>query len=253
MMTLHIDRKITLSTMSPSARLDELLGHEQKRKAPGWIGDAIYGVNDGLGAIFGIIAGVAGYTPNSHTILVSGFFGALASTLSMGAGAWLATKSENELMEKAIHEAEQNIRQHRDKEIEILSLIYETKGFTAAEANEIAHRIAEDDELFVKTMAQEKHGIHEASRGNVWGSAISGAISTFIGGIVPLIPFFFMRGIGAVIAAAIVSLLAHFVVGALKSLVTVRSWWSSGIEMTLAGVIVGVISYLLGVFGSHIL
>ena len=27
-----------------------------------WIGDAIYGVNDGLGAVFGVISGMAGAT-----------------------------------------------------------------------------------------------------------------------------------------------------------------------------------------------
>ena len=46
-------------------------------------------------------------------------------------------------------------------------------------------------------------------------------------------------GTAAIVAAAIVSLAAHFMVGAAKSLVTLRSWWSAGLEMTLAGVIVG--------------
>ena len=32
------------------------------RQAAGWIGDAIYGINDGLGAIFGIVSGVSGAT-----------------------------------------------------------------------------------------------------------------------------------------------------------------------------------------------
>jgi hypothetical protein len=36
-----------------------------------------------------------------------------------------------------------------------------------------------------------------------------------------------MQRAEAVIAAAIVSLAAHFAVGAAKSLITVRSWWSS--------------------------
>ncbi|WP_062310571.1 VIT1/CCC1 transporter family protein [Alicyclobacillus sendaiensis] len=241
-----------MSTLSPSAKLDELMGREQ-RKTPSWIGDAIYGVNDGLGAIFGIIAGVAGYTDNNQTILISGFFGALASTLSMAAGAWLATRSENELLDKAFHEAQRDIEQNREREIQILSLIYETRGFEPHEARDIAERIARDDDLFLRTMAQEKHGIHEASRGNPWAAALSGGLSTFIGGVVPLIPFFFMHGLAAVIAAAAVSLAAHFVVGALKSLVTVRSWWSSGIEMTIAGIIVGIVSYLLGLVGSHVL
>ena len=49
-----------------------------------------------------------------------------------------------------------------------------------------------------------------------------------------------------VITAAIVSLVAHFLVGAAKSLFTLRKWWSAGLEMTLAGVIVGGITYGIG-------
>ena len=49
------------------------------------------------------------------------------------------------------------------------------------------------------------------------------------------------------ITAAVVSLVAHFLVGAAKSLVTLRKWWSAGLEMTLAGVIVGGATYLAGI------
>ncbi|MFD1676803.1 VIT1/CCC1 transporter family protein [Alicyclobacillus fodiniaquatilis] len=241
-----------MATLSASKRLDEVLGKDHKHNVSDWIGDAIYGVNDGLGAIFGIIAGVAGYTSNSHTILISGLFGALASTLSMGAGAWLATKSENELMDTTISRARRSIETQRERELEILSLIYQVKGFNEKDAQYIAKTIAKDEKMFLQTVAQEKHGLHESAKGNPWSSATSGSISTLIGAIVPLIPFFFIGGRVALILAAIISILAHFVVGALKSLVTVRSWWSSGLEMTIAGIIVGVVSYALGLLGNVI-
>jgi vacuolar iron transporter family protein len=65
--------------------------------------------------------------------------------------------------------------------------------------------------------------------------------------LIPIIPFFFMAGIPAVIVAAIVSLIAHFAVGAAKSLITIRSCWSSGLEMTLVGAVEGVVTYIIGV------
>jgi VIT1/CCC1 family predicted Fe2+/Mn2+ transporter len=55
-----------------------------------------------------------------------------------------------------------------------------------------------------------------------------------------------MTGIEAVIAAAVISLIAHFAVGAAKSLITVRSWWSSGFEMTAIGAIEGAVTYGIG-------
>jgi vacuolar iron transporter family protein len=62
-----------------------------------------------------------------------------------------------------------------------------------------------------------------------------------------VIPFFFMQGLPAVITAGIVSLAAHFAVGAAKSLITVRSWWSSGLEMTVVGAIEGAVTYGIGI------
>ena len=45
---------------------------------------------------------------------------------------------------------------------------------------------------------------------------------------------------------AIVSIVAHFGVGASKSLVTLRSWWRSGAEMTGVALMVAGVAYGLG-------
>jgi VIT1/CCC1 family predicted Fe2+/Mn2+ transporter len=77
-------------------------------------------------------------------------------------------------------------------------------------------------------------------------AAAAAGISTGLGAIVPVIPFIFTTGTVAIVIAAVISLVAHFLVGAAKSLVTLRSWWSAGLEMTLAGVIVGGATYIVG-------
>jgi len=69
---------------------------------------------------------------------------------------------------------------------------------------------------------------------------------------VPIIPFFFLHGLPAVIAAAVISLVAHFAVGAAKTLITVRSWWSSGLEMTAIGAVEGVVTYAIGLGLGHL-
>jgi len=60
-----------------------------------------------------------------------------------------------------------------------------------------------------------------------------------------------MAGLPAVITSFVVSIVAHFAVGAIKSLITIRSWWASGFEMTLVGVIEAAVTYGLGLgFGA---
>jgi VIT1/CCC1 family predicted Fe2+/Mn2+ transporter len=55
-----------------------------------------------------------------------------------------------------------------------------------------------------------------------------------------------LGGTQGVLVAAVVSLVAHFLVGAAKSLFTLRTWWAAGLEMTLAGVLVGGATYAAG-------
>src|SRR6202042_802071 len=101
-------------------------------------------------------------------------------------------------------------------------------------------------------LSTERLGHTEEALSNPLISASSGALSTAVGAIIPVIPFFFMSGLNAVIAAAIVSLAAHFAVGAAKSLITVRSWWSSGFEMTIVGAVEGAVTYGIGILLGHL-
>ncbi|HEY6226382.1 MAG TPA: ferritin family protein, partial [Verrucomicrobiae bacterium] len=57
---------------SPRTALDAILKRERWHGRGGsWVADAIYGANDGLGAVFGIVSGVAGATNNQqHFILI---------------------------------------------------------------------------------------------------------------------------------------------------------------------------------------
>ena len=71
-------------------------------------------------------------------------------------------------------------------------------------------------------------------------------VSTGLGAFIPIIPFFFLSGYPAVILAGLISLIAHFLVGAAKTFVTGRSWLASGLEMTIVGIITGVVTYLVG-------
>ena len=240
----------TARKVDPKAVLSEMLAKRDKgRKQPGaWIGDAIYGVNDGLGAIFGIVSGVAGATAGqSRYVLLAGLSGMIASALSMGSGAYLAAKSEREIYEAEVAREREAIRMNPAEARELLALYYQVKGLPEEDAFHVADHIASDPEQMVRAMVQERLGSSEDALSNPLVSAISGALSTAVGAIIPVIPFFFMTGIDAVIAAAIVSLLAHFAVGAAKSLITVRSWWSSGLEMTVVGAIEGAVTYGIGI------
>ena len=234
----------------PKSVIAELLAKRSNsgKQAAGWIGDAIYGVNDGLGAIFGIVSGVSGATlGNSRYVLLAGIAGMVASALSMGSGAYLAAKSEREIYEAELVREREAIQMNGLEARELLSLYYQVKGLPLADADHVVEHIAEDPEQLLRALAAERLNSTEEALSNPMTSAFTGALSTAVGAFVPIIPFFFLSGYPAVIVSAIISLAAHFAVGAAKSLITVRSWWGSGFEMTAVGAVEGIVTYVIGI------
>jgi predicted membrane protein (TIGR00267 family) len=200
-----------------------------------------------LGAAFGVVSGVAGATAaNGEFVLLSGFAVAIASALSMGSGAYLATKSERELYEAEVERERHEIEENPKEEIEELELFYQLKGFTAGEAKAMAQRLAEKPDQLLKVLAHEELGLSEQTFPHEWRAAVSATISTAIGAAVPVLPFLFATGMTALIISLIVSTIAHFLVGASKVLVTGRSWLKSGTEMTLVGLGEAAVTYALG-------
>ncbi len=253
------DHAVVLRTLAggniptPRSTLDSILGRERWHvRGSGWIGDAIYGVNDGLGAVFGIVSGMAGYTGGSEVVLAAGLAGMLASALSMGAGAYLSSKSQREVYESEIAREQAEIDEDPHEELVELELFYQLKGFSPEEAQAMAARLQKEPKQFLRTLVHEELGLNEETFPNPWRSTVSASLSTAIGGFIPIIPFFFTVGMPAVIASFVISTIAHFVVGASKSFVTTRSWWASGAEMTVVGVIEAAVTYGLGLaFARH--
>ncbi len=236
-----------LAVPGAQARLNRILGRERwHTTGGGWISGAIYGANDGLAAVFGIVAGVSGATGGSSSVLTAGLAGAIASALSMATGAFLAERSEAEVHAANIERERQEVAEHPEEEKEELSLFYQLKGIDEQTANELAERMSEHPDAMLRALSAEEFGASDTGQGDAAQAALAAGVSTGLGAIVPVIPFMITTGTAAIVAAAIVSLFAHFLVGAAKSLVTLRSWWSAGLEMTLAGVIVGGATYLVG-------
>ena len=236
-----------ITPAGPAARLSRITGRERgHRGGTGWIPGAIYGANDGLAAVFGIVAGVSGATGGSSTVLTAGLFGAIASALSMATGAFLAERSTTEVAAANLAREREEVLAHPAEEKEELAIFYQLKGLTVAEAKAVVERIAEDPEQLFRAIAVEEFGSADANSGDPVQASLAAGISTAFGAIIPVIPFFFITGYAGIAIAAGVSLLAHFAVGAAKSVFTLRSAWSAGLEMTLAGILVGGATFLLG-------
>jgi vacuolar iron transporter family protein len=240
-----------LAQLSPTqqrakTRLEKITGRETwHNTGGGWVSGAIYGANDGLASVFGLVAGVAGATNGSSIVLTAGLAGAIAAALSMATGAYLAERSEAEIKQANVEHERREIAEHPEEEREELSLYYQLKGVDEATADAMAAQLATQPDAMLKALAAEEFG-GMGDDGDALGTTLAAGLSTLVGAILPVIPFIFTHGAIAIVLAAIISLVAHFLVGAAKSLITLRTWWAAGFEMTMAGVLVGGVTFLIG-------
>jgi VIT1/CCC1 family predicted Fe2+/Mn2+ transporter len=166
----------------------------------------------------------------------------------MATGAFLAERSVNEVATANLARERQEIDDDPEEEREELSLFYQLKGLSKEDADALADKLSQSPDAMLKALAAEELDGASGEGSNPLQAALAAGVSTFLGAMVPVLPFFWLRGTTAVLTAAVVSLVAHFLVGASKSLFTLRTWWSAGLEMTAAGVIVGVVTYAVGLF-----
>ncbi len=229
--------------------LSEMMGREGEPwhvgGAGGYLRSVVYGFNDGLTANFGLVAGVIGANVAPHIVIISGVAGAIADALSMGSSGYLAAKSEAEVQAHQIEMERHEMRLMPDLEEEELALIYQAKGLPADRARETARAMMQDPAQALDAMVREELNIHPAELAPLKDGLVTGG-ATAVGAFIPIAPFFILDHGAAIWTSLAVSMLAHFAIGAARSIFTGRSLWASGRDMFVVGFGVAAIAYLIG-------
>jgi len=225
----------------------EVLGMEGwEMGGGGGVRDIILGANDGLVSILALMAGVYGATTESHPILIAGIAGAVAGAISMGAGAYLSSKSEKEVTEK--ENERKGIREKRtpEEEKQKLGEFYRAKGFKKQEAEAIAARVSSKMGLMSELTVGEEVGLTSEESWPPTKAAVLTGLSFAVASLIPILPVAFMDISPAIITAVIASIVTLFAVGASKTLFSRKSWLRSGLEMMIIGTLAAVTTYAIG-------
>jgi VIT1/CCC1 family predicted Fe2+/Mn2+ transporter len=208
---------------------------------------AVLGANDGLCSNLALVMGVAGASPSSHAILITGLAGLLAGACSMALGEWVSVTSSRELAERELRVESDELAAAPEEEREELQLIYEAKGIPKDEARQLSMRLLDDHGAALDVLAREELGIDPDELG---GSARVAAVTSFLlfafGAVFPVAPFMIASGTAALIASVAVSGLALFGIGAAITLFTGRPVWRSGGRQTLLGLAAAGVTYGVG-------
>jgi VIT1/CCC1 family predicted Fe2+/Mn2+ transporter len=208
----------------------------------------VLGSTDGLVSNLSLVMGVAASGAPHETIVVVGLAGLVAGSLSMALGEYLSVQSARELFANELRIEAGQLAASPDAEVAELRGIYERKGVPPRMAAELAdHMVRSDPVLALDTMAREELGFDPNELGgSAWVAAGTSLALFALGAVVPLLPFILTGGQIALIAAAGLSAVALFGLGAGITGLTGTNAIRSGLRQVAFGASAAAITYGIG-------
>ncbi len=215
-----------------------------------YIKDFVYGAIDGGVTTFAVVSGVAGAGLSTGIIIILGLANILADGFSMAVSNYLGTKSDCEHVENLRAEEWAEIHSYPEGEREEIRQIYARKGFAGEQLEQVVAVITADHERWVDTMLQEEHGVSlEPTNAGMAALTTFGAFAVV--GLLPLLPFLLNWGLPGLVPApfavsSVITLIAFFLVGALKGQFVNVNGYRSGFETLLVGGTAALLAYIVG-------
>jgi VIT1/CCC1 family predicted Fe2+/Mn2+ transporter len=200
-----------------------------------------------------LILGVAGANTVPGTVRLAGLAGLLAGAFSMAAGEYVSMKAQSELLEHELDLERIELRRAPDAERAELAQLYASRGVDQGVAEELAEEMMRTPELALETHAREELGVDPSSLGNPYRAAGASAASFAGGALVPLVPWFFSSGTGAIMVSLVLGALAAVLIGVALARYTGRSAWHSSLRQLAVTVAAAGVTYALGALvGTHL-
>jgi VIT1/CCC1 family predicted Fe2+/Mn2+ transporter len=216
--------------------------------------DIILGVNDGLVSIFLLVVGVVSGGLDRQQVLLTAVAGAIAGAISMSAGEYLATKSQDEVLAAELGLERTHIEEFRDMELNQLRGFFTEMGVRHEDLDEVMGAFADNDEALLAAMAALEFGMVESERRSPYlAMAASGGLF-LLGALPSVLPFAVATTTStALIVATFGAFLGLFVVGVVKAYVARGSMIVSGLENLIVAGVGGVLAWGIGyLFGTAV-
>ena len=209
--------------------------------------DIILGVNDGLVSVFLLVAGVVGGGLDTDQVLLTALAGAIAGAISMAAGEYLATQSQEEVFDREIALERVHIQHFREGEVEQLHEFFRDMGIRDEDVAGVVEAFARDDETLLNAMKALEFGIIDSERRSPYTAMFMSGALFLVGSLTSVVPFIFVTSpTFGLVLASILTAIGLFVVGAAKTRVTNTNPIKAGLENLVIAGIGGVIAYVVG-------
>jgi VIT1/CCC1 family predicted Fe2+/Mn2+ transporter len=220
--------------------------HHHRNVQSGAARAAVFGVSDGLVTNVSLILGVFGAQSGPDYVRLAGFAGLLAGAFSMAAGEYVSMSAQRELLNRELDVERSALRREPEAERRELADLYEHRGLSSEDAASLAEMMMSTPEMALQAHAREEIGIDPSALPSPYPAAVSSLFSFSVGAAVPLVPWFFLRGLPAVAISVCAVALCSVVIGVLLSQATGRPPVRSAFRQVVVCMVAAGVTYLVG-------
>lgn len=209
-----------------------------------WLRAGVLGANDGIVSIAALVVGVAAATSDLGPIVIAGFAGIIAGSLSMALGEYVSVSSQRDSEAALIELERQELLDQPEIELQELADMYQAKGLSARTAQIVAKELTDHDAIGAHVEAEL--GIKQGSLTNPWHAAISSALAFLAGSILPMLAIVLPPADWRIPLTFVASLIALAITGALGAYLGRSKVLKPTIRVTVGGTVALGITWLIG-------
>ena len=218
--------------------------------------DVVIGLSDGLTVPFALAAGLSGAVSSAHIIVLAGLAEIAAGSIAMGLGGYLAARGDAE-----------HYASRPDDEAEEIYQIFDQYAVPREAAAPVLSALQQNHPAYVDFMMRFELGLEKPAANRAHRSALTIAASYIAGGLIPLLPYMFVRlpylegGLmssppipstaAALRLSVLITLLALALFGALKGRLLGTGALRSALQTTLIGGAAAAAAYGLAHLLNH--
>lgn len=209
---------------------------------PRVMSDMIIGLSDGLTVPFALTAGLSSLG-DSKLVITGGFAELVSGAISMGLGGYLAAKSESQYYHNEVSKEKQSFYKNPNElEYELMDILEDIGIHNENTVNLFIDELEKKPKQMVDFIIRFGKGLEEPADNRQLTSALTIGLSYFLGGFIPLVPYFFVNIVQTgLIISCIVMAVTLFIFGYVKIMVSMGTdcgtWLkvSEGFQMLFVG------------------
>ncbi|CAN8098153.1 unnamed protein product [Discula destructiva] len=207
---------------------DESSSHDELHSNNGsLIRDITIGFADGLTVPFALTAGLSSLG-STQIVVIGGLAELFSGMISMGLGAYLAAATERQHWQAEYERESWEVDHCPEREREEIYEVLEKYGISRDGArgvvDELCVNTLKGKHQWVRFMMDFELQLPEPETTAAWKSALTMGLSYFIGGLIPMIPYFIMTSAQQALFVSIaITAVILLIFGYVKSWVTIRT------------------------------